>query len=84
MKVYNNDDIAFFSLYQRFQSPCVIMCYSPIRDTLSHSGLANVDTRQGMLYPLINLLEKRRERNSKERDDSSTILDHFTVRSFNI
>ena len=28
-KVYNNDDITFFSVYQRLQSPCVIMCCSP-------------------------------------------------------
>ena len=30
-KVYNNDDITFFSVYQRLQSPCVIMCCSPHR-----------------------------------------------------
>ena len=30
-KVYNNDDITFFSEYQRLQSPRVIMCCSPHR-----------------------------------------------------
>ena len=29
--VNNNDDITFFSVYQRFQSPRVIMCCSPYR-----------------------------------------------------
>ena len=28
-KVYNNDNIIFFSVYQRLQSPRVIMCCSP-------------------------------------------------------
>ena len=30
-KVYNNDFITFFSVYQRLQSPRVIMCCSPHR-----------------------------------------------------
>ena len=30
-KVYNNDDITLFSVYQRLQNPRVIMCCSPHR-----------------------------------------------------
>ena len=48
-KVYNNDDITFFSIKPKCDNvlqPC---------NTVSHSGLANVNIRKRMFYPLINL-----------------------------
>ena len=57
--VYNNDDITFFSVYQRLQSSRVIMCLQPSSlcgsgcNALSHSGFANVDKWKRMFYPLI-------------------------------
>ena len=52
-KVYNNDDITFFSVYQRLPSPSVIMyCSHELQsNTLSHSGLSNVNIAKRMFYP---------------------------------
>ena len=42
-KVYNNDDIAFFFVYQRLESPRVILCCSPHRFT--HRAAPHYHTR---------------------------------------
>ena len=60
-KVYNNDDITFFLRILTFAKPeCDnVLQPSPLRgsscNTLSHSGLANVNIRKRMFYPLIAL-----------------------------
>ena len=65
-KVYNNDDITFFSVYQRLQSPRVIVIAAltasriRLQHKFSHSGLANVDTRERMFYPLIKKTSQRK------------------------
>ena len=61
--VYNNDDLTFFSVYQRAKpSSNNVLQPSPLRgsgcNTLSHSGLANVDTQKRMFYPLIELRDQ--------------------------
>ena len=55
-KVYNNDDITFFFVYLRVaMSWCNnVLQPSPLRNTFTHSGSANVNTRKRMFYPLIN------------------------------
>ena len=56
-KIYNNDDITFFSVYKRVPSPRVITVFQPSQlcgsgcNTLSHSGLKRIQKR--MFYPLI-------------------------------
>ena len=49
-KVYNNDFITFFSMYNVCQALCGSGC-----NTLSHEGLANINTWKRMFYPLIVL-----------------------------
>ena len=53
-KVYNNDDITFFSARPSCDN---VLQPSPLRgsgcNTLPHSGLANVNIRKRMFYPLI-------------------------------
>ena len=57
--IYNNDDIIFFSLYQRFAKPSCnnVLQPSPLSrsgwNTLSHLGLANANTQKRMFYPLL-------------------------------
>ena len=58
-KVYNNDDITFFSCVLTFAQALVNNTLQPSPlcgsgcNTLSHSGLANIKTQKGMFYPLI-------------------------------
>ena len=53
-KVYNNDDITFFSILTfakpKFDNVCI---RGSGCNTLSHSGLANVNTCKRMFYPHI-------------------------------
>ena len=56
-KVYNNDDITFFSVLTFAKLECDnVLQPSPLHGlgckTLSHSGLANVNTRKRMFYQL--------------------------------
>ena len=55
-KVYNNDDITLFSLLTFAKPWCDnVWQHSPLRgsgcNTLSHLGLANVNTRKREFYP---------------------------------
>ena len=58
-KVYNNDDITFsFRILTFAKSSCDNVSQPEPRSgegcyTLSHSGLANVNIRKRMFYPLI-------------------------------
>ena len=60
-RVYNNGNITFFSVYLRVAKPSCnnVLQPSPLPgsgcNTLSHTGLANVNTRKRMFYPLIVL-----------------------------
>ena len=60
-KVYNNDNITFFSVYKRLPSLSALMFSSTVSgfNTLSHSGLANVNTQKRMFYPLIKTIENK-------------------------
>ena len=55
-KVYNNDDITFFSVYQRFAKPSCnnVLQPSPLHgsdcNTLSFLGLSKVNTQKRMFY----------------------------------
>ena len=60
-KVYNSDDITFFSIltFAKPSSDNVLqpsLLHSSGCKTLSHSGLANVYTRKRMFYPLIVII----------------------------
>ena len=57
-KVYNNDDITFFSVLMFSKPKCDnVLQPEPLSsegcNTLSHEGLANVNTWKRMFYPLI-------------------------------
>ena len=59
-KVYNNDDNIIFRILTFAKPSCDnVLQPSPLRgsgsNTVSHSGLANVNIRKRMFYPLINL-----------------------------
>ena len=50
-QIFNNDDITYFSVYNVLSSPRVSGC-----NTLSHSGLATVNRRKRMFYPLMDIV----------------------------
>ena len=62
-KVYNYDDITFFSVL-KFAQPLhdYVLQPSPLHgsccNSLSHDGLAKVNTRKRMFYPLIEYLRE--------------------------
>ena len=63
-KVYNNGDKTFFSVSTFAKPECDnVLQPSPLRgsgcNTLSHSGLANVDSQKSMFYPLIEVYTKQ-------------------------
>ena len=60
-KVYNNDDITFFSVLTFAKPECDNVSQLEPRsgegcNTLSHEGVANVNTRKRMVYPLIDFI----------------------------
>ena len=83
-KVYNNDDITFFFRILTFAKPSFdnVLQPSPLRgsvcNTLSHSGLANVNIRKRMFYPLITNpgLYIKSTHALKERKSRTTEIGH--------